>query len=254
VPAVVWVESTAADARGGSALARRLKLRFLSRCAAVLVPGTASAAYARTLGVPVERIAVAPNAVELARFRDRVDELRAAAQPRRRVLVLAAARLAPEKGLDVLLRAAEGLDVDVAIAGTGPEEQRLRAAASPNVHLLGQLSQDALAEWYARADAFVLPSRSEPWGMVLNEAAAAGLPLVATDAVGAAHDLVEDGVNGFRVPAGDVAALRAALARVTTDEDWRASAAVRSRELASSYTPEAWADAVAGLVSRLASR
>jgi glycosyltransferase involved in cell wall biosynthesis len=146
----------------------------------------------------------------------------------------------------------DGLDADLAIAGSGPEEARLRSAAPPNAQFLGQLTQDELPAWYARADAFVLPSRSEPWGMPLNEAAAAGLPLVATDAVGAAHDLIEEGVNGFRVPAGDVAALRAALQRVLAGHQWRERAGARSRQLAEGYTPDTWADAVAALAVRLA--
>jgi glycosyltransferase involved in cell wall biosynthesis len=252
IPAVVWVESTGSDARGGNALSRRLKLAFLRRCAACIVPGSASAAYLLALGVPAERIATAPNAVDLSRFRDRVAELRRDREENPRPLVLTAARLSPEKGLDVLLRAADGLDADVAIAGEGPAGEELRRAAPANVRFLGHLSQDELATWYARADAFVLPSRSEPWGMVLNEAAAAGLPLVATTAVGAADDLVEEGANGFRVSPGDVAALRAALERVATDAGWREAAGRRSSLLAERFTPAAWADAVALLAERVA--
>ena len=81
----------------------------------------------------------------------------------------------------MLLRAVAGLDARRRDRRQrAPRRSELRSAAPPNVRFLGQLAQDALAEWYARADVFVLPSRSEPWGMVLNEAAAAGLPLVAT--------------------------------------------------------------------------
>jgi glycosyltransferase involved in cell wall biosynthesis len=98
--------------------------------------------------------------------------------------------------------------------------------------------------WYAAADAFVLPSRSEPWGMVLNEAAAAGLPLVATEAVGAAHDLIEPGVNGFRVPVEDPAALAEVLRALASDEDLRRRAGERSRVLAERFRPELWAAAV----------
>ena len=90
--------------------------------------------------------------------------------------------------------------------------------------------------------------------MVLNEAAAAGLPLVATDGVGAARELVEDGVNGFLVPAGDEEALRDALRRLAGDAAFRAAAGDRSRELVARLTPEAWADAVASLARRVASR
>jgi glycosyltransferase involved in cell wall biosynthesis len=95
---------------------------------------------------------------------------------------------------------------------------------------------------------FVLPSRSEPWGMVLNEAAAAGLPLVATEESGAAHDLVDG--NGYRVAAGDVDALRDALSSLAADSELRARMGARSRELAKRFTPEAWADGVASAADR----
>ena len=118
--------------------------------------------------------------------------------------------------------------------------------------VLGQLDQDAVAAEYAAADIFVLPSISEPWGMVLNEAAAAGLPLIATDACGAAWELIEDGANGFRVPAADAQALRDAIAELE-DPERRATFGARSREIAARFTPEAWAAAVAGLARELTS-
>src|SRR6185503_17867362 len=93
-----------------------------------------------------------------------------------------------------------------------------------------------------------LPSRSEPWGMVLNEAAAAGLPLVATEAAGGGYDLIEQGVNGYRVPVDDPAALADALRKVAADREWRLQAGERSRELTSGYTGDAWAAAVGDLV------
>ena len=126
------------------------------------------------------------------------------------------------------------------------------SARSPGerVRFEGAKDRDELVAYYRDADVFVLPSRSEPWGMVLNEAAAAGLPLVATEESGAARDLVEEGVNGFRVPAGDVAALRERLTRLAADAELRASAGARSRELARGFTPEAWADGVARLADR----
>jgi glycosyltransferase involved in cell wall biosynthesis len=144
------------------------------------------------------------------------------------------------------------LSIEVTVIGTGPEQEWVESIAPDNVRFLGHLDQDELARCYASADALVLPSLSEPWGMVLNEAAAAGLALVATDAVGAARDLVEDGVNGFVVPAGDVPALRAALGRLAGDPEFRATAGARSRELVAGFTPEAWAGAVATLARRLA--
>jgi glycosyltransferase involved in cell wall biosynthesis len=87
--------------------------------------------------------------------------------------------------------------------------------------------------------------------MAMQEAAAAGLPLIATEAPGAGHDLIEDGVNGYRVAVDDVRALREALQRVVEDAAWRERAGARTRQLAAGYTPEAWAEAVAALAARI---
>jgi glycosyltransferase involved in cell wall biosynthesis len=152
----------------------------------------------------------------------------------------------------VLLRAFDGVDGELVLIGDGSERDRLRSLAPSGARFLGHLDRDALPAWYAAADALVLPSLSEPWGMPLNEAAAAGLPLIATDAVGAAHELIEDGRNGFVVSAGDVDALRDALTRVSMDRRFREEAGARSRRLAAAMTGEHWAEVVARLVDDLA--
>jgi len=243
VPLLVWVESTARDSRRTAApleLAKRLMIRGAS---GFFVPGRAAAEYVWSFGVPHERVALAPNAIDDSLFgRAAVDR-----SGRSLCTFLYVGRLEPEKGLDVLLEAFEQVPGELVLAGSGSEEERLRSLASDRVLFLGPLDRDELLEWYARADAFVLPSRSEPWGMVLNEAAAAGLPLVASVEVGAAHDLIEHGANGFRVPSGDPLALAGALRRLADDEVFRREAGERSRELARRFTPEAWAKGVADL-------
>lgn len=250
-PAVAWVESTLSDRRPSRTLAAK---RLLARaCSAFLVPGDAAREYVHAIA-PGARVESAPNAVDATLFASRVGE-RDALRAQLGVdgcCFLYVGRLAPEKGVDVLLRALDGVDAELVVAGAGPEEQRLRALAPGRTRFLGHLDRDELPSWYAAADALVLPSLSEPWGMTLNEAAAAGLPLVATDAVGAARELVGDGVNGFVVGAGDVAALHDALERVAADEAFRRVAGARSRELAATMTPARWADVVAGLVRDLA--
>lgn len=245
VPTALWVESTSRDRRSGRVDSLK---RILARAVdAFVVPGSASRLYVESLGVSSDRVTVAPNAVDPAIFARR-DGTRNEGPCR----LLAVGRLSPEKGLDVLLRAARGLQVEILLAGTGPEEERLRSLAGENVRFLGHVDRDALPDLYAQADVLVMPSRSEPWGMVLNEAALAGLPLVSTDAAGAAHDLIENGVNGFRVAAGDERALCDALERLVGDSDLRRAAGARSAELARSFTPARWADAVAALAERLA--
>jgi glycosyltransferase involved in cell wall biosynthesis len=252
VPLVVWVESTARDERAGRGPAEAAKRAVVRSAAAFVVPGRAAEEYVRGLGA--KEVAVAPNAIDLGVFGERTErraELRAQLGLDR-VTFLCVSRLSPEKGVDVLVRAFDGVPGELALVGDGPDRERVAALAGPNVRLLGRVERDELVDWYASADAFVMPSRSETWGMAMQEAAAAGLPLVASEAPGAGYDLIEEGVNGFRVPVEDVEALRAALVRVATDDAFRERARPRTLELARGYTPEAWAEAVAGLARRLA--
>jgi glycosyltransferase involved in cell wall biosynthesis len=247
LPYALWVESTARDERHGHL--EWLKRRLLASAAGVLVPGTAARDYVLDLGVDPARIAVAPNAFDLTAFTDAVEQARAPHAP----TVLSVARLSPEKDLVTLLHAADGLDAELVVVGDGPQEGSLRAVAPTNVRFVGRVTRDELPRWYANADVFALTSRSETWGMALSEAAAAGLPLVATEAVGGAWDLIEEGVNGYRVPVGDVSALREALGKVLAADEWRSRAARRSRELAERATPERWADSVKRLFAEILS-
>jgi len=245
VPVILWVESTRKDERSGRH--EPVKRQLLRGVDAFIVPGAASREYLEDLGVPHERITVAPNAVDPGIFgsanRTRVDGP---------VRLIAVGRLAREKGIDTLLKAARGLPVEIVIAGTGPEEARLRRIAESNTTFVGNIERDGLPELYANGDVLVMPSRSEPWGMALNEAALAGLPLVATTASGAGRELIEDGVNGFRVPPDDSAALRAVLQRLVDDAAFRKAAGVRSRELVSKLTPQAWAAATVAAIDGVA--
>jgi len=257
VPLVVWVESTARDERGGRGLAEAAKRALVRSAAAFLVPGRAAAEYVESLGARPEQVAVAPNAVDLQLFgqrvagaRERRDELRAELGLDG-CTFLCVSRLSPEKGVDVLVRAFDGVPGELALVGDGPDRERVAGLAGPGTRLLGRIAQDELVRWYAAADAFVMPSRSETWGMAMTEAAAAGLPLVASEAPGAGYDLIEEGVNGLRVPVEDVEALRDALVRVATDPAFRERARHRTLELARGHTPEAWADAVARLARRI---
>jgi glycosyltransferase involved in cell wall biosynthesis len=160
---------------------------------------------------------------------------------------LSVCRLVPEKALDVFLEATARVPGLVpVVAGEGPERAALERLAHdlglPAV-FLGDVARDEIAGLSAAADIFVLLSRHEPWGVVVNEAAACGLPLVLSDTVGAAWDLLRSGENGFVVEPGDVAAAAEALAALATDEALRARAGARSRELASAWGYDASVEA-----------
>lgn len=127
-------------------------------------------------------------------------------------MVLAIGQFIHRKGFDVLMQAAKSLDGDVGIyivGGEATEEYRkLREELGvSSVHFLGFQKKERLARYYQAADLFVLPTREDIWGLVINEAMAYGLPVVTTDRCVAGLELVEDGVNGYIVPVGDANAL-----------------------------------------------
>ncbi len=127
-------------------------------------------------------------------------------------IVLAIGQFIHRKGFDVLLQAAKALDENTGIyivGGEATEEYRtLRETLGvPQVHFLGFQKKEVLARFYKAADLFVLPTREDIWGLVINEAMGYGLPVVTTDRCVAGLELIEDGVNGYIVPVEDAQAL-----------------------------------------------
>jgi glycosyltransferase involved in cell wall biosynthesis len=151
-------------------------------------------------------------------------------------------RLIETKGVDVLLEAFRQLDAgELWVAGDGPLRPMVEAAAArdPRIRLLGYVEGAALADVYGQADVFVLPSLYEAWGLVVHEALAYGLPVIASDQVGAADDLIDPGTNGYVVRAGSSPALAEAMRAVAgwTDEQWQ-RAGKRSSETTAACTIE----------------
>lgn len=242
---VLWIESTAHDTRSEAHALEWAKRALVRAADGYFVPGAAAKEYALSLGAPEDRLVVAPNAVDASVYgAAAVDR-----GGRESCTFLYAGRLDREKGLDTLLRAFADVPGELVLAGSGSEEKRLPALAGDRVRFTGAVGREEIVRLLAEADVFVLPSSSEPWGMVLNEAAEAALPLVATDGVGAAYDLIEDGLNGFRVPVGDEEALAASLRLLAKDAGLRERMGKRSASLVATHTPAAWADAVAQLAA-----
>jgi len=248
VPYVLVVESHDEGPRAGwrRAVKGSVVPRIVRGASGALVTGTLARRSMVARGAAPEHVRVFANTIDVEGFGARVEGLglqrpvlrqRLGAGPDD-VVVLSVARLAPEKGLDLLVHAvAEAGDprLLLVVAGEGPERERLRDLADVRgvrLVLAGDLEWERIVDAYAAADVFALLSAREPWAVVVNEAAACGLPLVLSDRVGAAHDLLRDGENGFLVVAGDVDAASAALRRLAADEELRRAQGARSRELA----------------------
>ncbi|MCX6595975.1 MAG: glycosyltransferase family 4 protein [Acidobacteria bacterium] len=210
-------------------LKQRLLSRILSWFTGVLCCGSAGEAYFQQYGVPPERIFRVPYDTDydairyLAPERARSAGQRFGLDPDRRYLIYAG-RLAPEKRVDLLLKAFVQLAEefpgwDLLVVGSGPDQAALAALAAPvsaRVHWTGFVNAfDDLAALYGHASAAVLPSDYEPWGVAVTEAATR-MPVVASSVVGSALDVVRDGENGRLFRAGDLASLTECLRDVMT--------------------------------------
>jgi glycosyltransferase involved in cell wall biosynthesis len=263
VPFLLWVESNLRDKRNGHLLVEFLKRKFVGGCDGFIVAGTSSFEYVKSFGLPEQSIFTAPNAVDIGFFGSRSNHARnnpgvepAVLLPKRFALFVG--RLVREKGgFDLLssyaqlhpeLRSKLGL----VFAGDGVARRELEAEAAKimpgEICFPGFLHRDQLASCYARADMLVLPTHSDTWGLVVNEAMACSLPVVCTDAAGCVPDLVKDGWNGVTVPTGDVGALKDALERLAEDPGLRREMGRRSKEGILRNSPEACASGIAHAV------
>lgn len=213
--------------RGFVAAAKRKALAAIfERFSAVLYVGSANREYFVLHGVPDERLFSSPHAVDNQRFFAARESAEGEARAWKRSLgigdeqrvVLFAGKLEKKKRPLDLLEAfhAAGLDrTSLLYVGSGPQEGQLRAAAtrSPNVHFAPFRNQSLMPSTYAAGDVFVLPSfgSDETWGLAVNEAMCMGRPVIASDHVGCARDLVSPYKTGLTFTAGNVESLRAAL-------------------------------------------
>jgi glycosyltransferase involved in cell wall biosynthesis len=264
VPFGLWVESTTRDSRDGHRLIEFLKTRFLRGCDAFVVPGKSSVEYLSRYGVPSEMIFTAPNAVDTRFFAERAGVVRENPGFHREALglparfFLFAGRLVPQKGIFDLLAAYGALapelrkEIGLVFVGDGPARpallQRAANVNSGSIQIVGFAHRELLATYYALADTFVFPTHTDPWGLVVNEAMACGLPVISSDAAGCVADLIESGWNGRVVPAGDVGQLAGAMDELARNAELRPLMGQRGRQRIELYSPEAWAAGMAEAV------
>jgi phosphatidylinositol alpha 1,6-mannosyltransferase len=198
--------------------------RFHRRSRRVYTPSTASREEVMRLGAPDVEVWGRGVDTELFHPGRRSQAMRAALGMGSRFTFLYVGRLAPEKRPEEVLEAfrlaSEILPrgvIHLIVAGSGPHESELRAAAPPDVTFLGLLErQSQLPDLYANSDAFVFASVTETLGLVVLEAMASGLPVIAPPAGGVRDHLV-DGENGIACPEGDAAEMARAMIRLTGD-------------------------------------
>jgi glycosyltransferase involved in cell wall biosynthesis len=254
----IWLESTAADSRKNGIVREAAKRSLVRWADGILVPGSASGNYAVSLGADPERVRLAPNAVDVgglaaaAAAADR-DAIRGLLGLVGTVFVYVG-RIVREKGVFDLLEAfqetiasvnASGDECSLLVVGDGPQMgtfvEQVRARGISGVATVGFVQQEELPGLLAASDVMVFPTWSDPWGLVLNEAQACGLPAIATTVAGASSDLLGETGAGLLVRKRSPRELSRAMVELAMDESLRRSMAQAARETSRRFTPSACA-------------
>jgi glycosyltransferase involved in cell wall biosynthesis len=225
-----------------------MRLFYTQLCDRCLPIGTRNREFYLAHGVRSEHLFDVPYTVDntyftqsTAKYAEQRDAIRIElGLPTDRPIILFASKFSQRKRPMDLLQAYEQLrhkEIDAALVmiGSGELEAALREYAAtrpvPDVHFMGFRNQSELPRFYAISDIFVLPSEDEPWGLVINEAMCGGLPIVASEEIGAVSDLVRPETNGLTFKSGDVSQLTAHLQRLVTDEALRRRMGIQSLAL-----------------------
>ena len=224
---------------------------FLRRFAACLSVGTRSEEYFQYYGA--RRVVRAPHFVDNERFASGAAQLAPERDTIRArwgirpdaVVFLFAGKLMPGKRAQDLIAAVRGARnerVTALIVGDGVTRRECEELAAPvadRVRFAGFLNQGEMPAAYAASDVLVLPSESETWGLVVNEAMASGRPAVVSTAVGCAPDLITEGETGHTFAPGDAAALPRILDAMASDDDRLAAMSLAARSRVSSFSVDA---------------
>jgi glycosyltransferase involved in cell wall biosynthesis len=242
-----------------------LKRRFVSTCPAALVGGNPHRDYLVSLGMQPDKIFLGYDAVDNEHFHKGAEESRRQKAENQHHLsmlperyFLASARFVQEKNLSSLINAfaryrelalttAGNLKPwDLVLLGDGPLRPALEALVSAlalerHVLMPGFKQYYELPAYYAQALAFVHASTIEPWGLVVNEAMASGLPVLVSNRCGCAQDLVQEGINGFTFDPFNTDQLAQLMSQLSTSNFQLSTFASASRQIITSWGPERFA-------------
>lgn len=272
VPVVVDSDTSRGSPHPIRRVLKRLLLPRLFRLVRHFAPGgTKQSHYIRQFGVSESRITPVGMTVDVDSIRSHVS-LRGTTERRllraqlgvgeADILVLFVGRLVPAKGVNDLVAAYYQLDEQIAskthlgFVGDGMLRDQVArlGAEDERIHYLGWLGGNELWAAYAAADLFVGPSWNENWGLVVNEAMAAGLPVLVSDCFGCIGDLVVHDKTGFIYPTRDVKSLALSITRVIKDVDLRIRVAREAERLISSWSLSAQAGRIHAVWQRVAEK
>lgn len=272
VPVILLSDSQYCDHQRNPLL-EMLKGRWIRQyCDTAFVAGASAAQYLERLRFPKHKIWRGYDVTDNNYFGSHAKQIRTNQSNKREQLALPKSfllyvgRFSSEKNLTRLLEAFANYQqqssisraLSLVLVGSGPEEQMLKNKAQQlglkNVFWPGFKQVDELPVYYALASALILPSTSEPWGLVINEAMACGSPILASTQCGAVWDLVFPGINGLIFnPWSSQSISQAILSFSEYSLDRQTSMGQASQRIIQNFTPETWAIALSDCIAKTVS-
>lgn len=207
--------------------------------------GKVTRQYLLKKGVPPEKIMTGTQSLctrQLMKYKEDIDDGSKESSPYKgKKAILCVSYFDNRKGIDLLINAYKSLnrsDTALIIAGAGKEEENLKLLAHGrnDIFFPGYIETKEKVYYYSMADIFVLPTLSDAWGLVVNEAMMFGLPIITTNKAGCSQELISG--NGFVVNAGNSIVLKDAMKKVLDDENMRREMGEKSRQIISKFTIE----------------
>lgn len=212
-----WLESDGGFAKSGKGFTEKVKKHFIEKAELYLSTGTSHDEYYLKYGAVKEKIKNYPfssiyekDIMKRILTKEEKIKIRNELDIQEEKVVLAIGQFIHRKGFDILLKACMELDNTVGIyfIGGKPPKEYLDLVGNANIHFKKFMSKQNILKYCRASDVFVLPTREDIWGLVINEAFACGIPVVSTERCGAAIQLIQNGRNGYIVPVDDVEALQ----------------------------------------------
>lgn len=265
IPVLFRGDSTLLDEQPGiKRMLRRSLLSWIySSVDKVLYVGTQNKAYFNKHGVSDSKLHFVPHAIDNSRFTQDEEKHQATAQQLLQhagitdnaIRVLYVGKLQPKKNpallVDVFMRP-EFSNMRLLLVGDGEQKEMLvdKAKDFPNIHFLPFQNQSMMPAIYRMGDIYCLPSQGpgETWGLAVNEAMASGRPVLVSDKVGCAADLVKNDQNGYVFPSGNAASLQSALLQMN-DRRKLQQMGERSKAIISEWTLEKQVEAIEKVIS-----
>lgn len=264
---VLYSDSTAMEKSWRRSATGPLVRLHVNSADALISGGTRSRIYLENLGARSENIYVSYNTVDVekygrytAKFKKVASETRTILRLGNKKVILYYAQLIKRKGGDILLSAFKSLkekypDIALILVGSGKYRETLQGLIDEgnikDAMILDDPGDEDICRYYSIADVFVLPSREDVWGLVVNEAMAASLPVVVSDVAGSAADLVRQGYNGYTFKNGNIEDLETKIEKIISNKKLRKEMSANSFALIRSFSPkltvEKFSEAVEGL-------